>query len=109
VANWHDLSLHGPLSDECRTKLIRVVGGEGVDPKLPSPPVLKFQCVGLSKHNVLVRSHKQVACPVRGGVNPRRTEVDVDVCGIEANLVPLEELSPVVMHHCPPHGVISGC
>src|SRR5262249_18517435 len=46
---WHDPSRHRSLSHEERTKLLRVVGGEAGDPKLPGPPVLQSQGVGFSR------------------------------------------------------------
>src|SRR5262249_30784764 len=74
-AAWHAPSFHGPLSHKHRTNLFRVVGGEALDPKLPGPSVLKSQGVGLSRHQVLIRFDKKIACPPRDWVSPRRTEV----------------------------------
>jgi hypothetical protein len=41
-------------------------------------------------------------------VNLRQIVIDVDVCGIETELVPLEEPSPEVMHLRSPHKLSSG-
>ena len=106
--SWHVHLPQWPFADEHRSNLIRVVWGEGVDPKLPSPPVLQLERVDASRHHVLLRFDQKVARPIRGYVSLRRIVVDVDVCGIETELVPLEELSPEVMHLRSPHKLISG-
>jgi hypothetical protein len=97
-----------PLPDEHRSNLIRVVWGERVDPELPSPPVLQLQRVDASRHHVLLRSDQEVARPLRGYINLRRIVVDLGVCGIETELVPLEDLSPEVMHFRSPHELTNG-
>jgi hypothetical protein len=72
------------------------------------PQANQVQGVSASRHPVLLRLDSAVARLIRGYTNLRRIVVDVDVCGIETELVPLEELSPELMHLRSPRKLSSG-